>query len=177
MYKKFVQKFGRDGDSKKTEMFDAVCSECGNDCKVPFKPSGKRPVLCRECFLEDQEDSGYENKSRERKPSFDAVCDTCGNDCTVPFKPIKGRPLYCAKCIGKVDMGQASSGGKSSDFSPSQYETLNRKLDKILKLLDFVAEEAGEFEEESEDSFKEKPFYDKRPTRGQRKRAIRTGRA
>ncbi|MCA9370720.1 MAG: hypothetical protein KC680_02040, partial [Candidatus Peregrinibacteria bacterium] len=32
------------------EMHDAVCSECGADCQVPFKPSGDKPVLCRDCF-------------------------------------------------------------------------------------------------------------------------------
>ena len=26
------------------------CSDCGNDCKVPFKPIEGRPVYCRECF-------------------------------------------------------------------------------------------------------------------------------
>ena len=32
------------------QMFDAVCAECGKDCKVPFEPSNDRPVYCSECF-------------------------------------------------------------------------------------------------------------------------------
>ncbi|MEJ2673485.1 MAG: DNA-directed RNA polymerase [Deltaproteobacteria bacterium] len=28
----------------------ATCAECGKECEVPFKPSGTRPVYCRECF-------------------------------------------------------------------------------------------------------------------------------
>lgn len=32
------------------EMHKAVCAECGQECEVPFKPSGDRPVYCRECF-------------------------------------------------------------------------------------------------------------------------------
>lgn len=32
------------------QMYDAVCSDCGQPCQVPFKPSGDRPVYCRECF-------------------------------------------------------------------------------------------------------------------------------
>ncbi len=32
------------------EMFDAKCADCGNDCKLPFKPKDDRPVYCRECF-------------------------------------------------------------------------------------------------------------------------------
>jgi len=26
------------------------CSECGKDTTVPFKPTGRKPVLCRDCF-------------------------------------------------------------------------------------------------------------------------------
>lgn len=32
------------------EMHKAVCSECGQDCEVPFKPTEGKPVYCRECF-------------------------------------------------------------------------------------------------------------------------------
>lgn len=31
-------------------MFDAVCSECGKPCKVPFEPRGDRPIYCSDCF-------------------------------------------------------------------------------------------------------------------------------
>ena len=33
------------------EEHDAVCSECGKDCKVPFKPAEGKPVYCRDCFM------------------------------------------------------------------------------------------------------------------------------
>lgn len=32
------------------ELFDAVCSGCGSETKVPFRPSGEKPVYCRDCF-------------------------------------------------------------------------------------------------------------------------------
>jgi CxxC-x17-CxxC domain-containing protein len=32
------------------EMHKAVCADCGQECEVPFKPDGTRPVYCRECF-------------------------------------------------------------------------------------------------------------------------------
>ena len=31
-------------------MFKATCDDCGNGCEVPFRPTGERPVYCRECF-------------------------------------------------------------------------------------------------------------------------------
>ncbi|MEI8196761.1 MAG: CxxC-x17-CxxC domain-containing protein [Phycisphaerae bacterium] len=32
------------------QMFPAVCASCGQQTEVPFKPSGSRPVYCRDCF-------------------------------------------------------------------------------------------------------------------------------
>ncbi len=30
--------------------FLVTCEECGKETTVPFKPTGSKPVLCRECF-------------------------------------------------------------------------------------------------------------------------------
>lgn len=32
------------------EMHKAVCSECGQECEVPFKPTEGKPVFCKECY-------------------------------------------------------------------------------------------------------------------------------
>ncbi|MBW3012655.1 DNA-directed RNA polymerase [Candidatus Woesearchaeota archaeon] len=32
------------------EMHKAVCSECGQECEVPFKPTEGKPVYCKECY-------------------------------------------------------------------------------------------------------------------------------
>jgi CxxC-x17-CxxC domain-containing protein len=32
------------------QMYSVVCSNCGVETQVPFKPSGDRPVYCRDCF-------------------------------------------------------------------------------------------------------------------------------
>ena len=37
----------RRGDRKQ---YDAVCAQCGKQCKVPCEPKEDRPVLCSECF-------------------------------------------------------------------------------------------------------------------------------
>lgn len=41
---------GFGGRSERREMHKAVCSNCGKDCEVPFKPTGSKPVFCSECF-------------------------------------------------------------------------------------------------------------------------------
>jgi CxxC-x17-CxxC domain-containing protein len=32
------------------ELFEVVCSSCGQKTTVPFKPTADRPVYCRTCF-------------------------------------------------------------------------------------------------------------------------------
>lgn len=41
---------GRGGFGGPREMFKVICSECQKECEVPFKPSGDRPVYCKDCF-------------------------------------------------------------------------------------------------------------------------------
>ena len=42
---------GRGGfGDRPREMHKATCAECKKECEVPFKPSGDRPVYCRDCF-------------------------------------------------------------------------------------------------------------------------------
>jgi len=37
-------------DIFKRQMFKVVCSDCGKECEVPFKPTEGRPVYCRDCY-------------------------------------------------------------------------------------------------------------------------------
>lgn len=37
------------------EMHKTTCSECKKECEVPFKPNGKKPVYCKECFNKHRE--------------------------------------------------------------------------------------------------------------------------
>jgi CxxC-x17-CxxC domain-containing protein len=42
--------FKRRDFDRPQEMHKAICSNCGKECEVPFKPNGSKPVFCRECF-------------------------------------------------------------------------------------------------------------------------------
>ena len=33
----------------------AVCSQCGKETTVPFRPTQGRPILCRECFRDKRQ--------------------------------------------------------------------------------------------------------------------------
>jgi len=65
--------YRRDGRDDK-QMFRAVCSNCGKDCEVPFRPTGEKPVYCSDCFGRIRDRS--ERKSFDRpqyQSQFEAV--------------------------------------------------------------------------------------------------------
>lgn len=125
-------------------MFQAVCSECGKNCEVPFKPSGDKPVYCSVCFEQRGgasaqrpagRDFGRPGRSdfRDReKRMFTAICDKCGKQCEVPFRPTEGKPVFCDACFGKGNAGQEKRTGPSN---ADQLTAINTKLDSIMKAL------------------------------------------
>lgn len=36
--------------SRPVERHQATCAHCKKICEVPFRPNGKKPVFCRDCF-------------------------------------------------------------------------------------------------------------------------------
>lgn len=117
-------------------MHKAICSECGEKCEVPFKPTVDKPVLCSNCF----QIKANANKSSERnavpskfheKRMYLAICAECGNECEVPFRPTPGKPIYCRSCFRKGD----SAGSKKAEQFKEQFKTLHAKLDTIIRLL------------------------------------------
>ncbi len=103
--------FGGGRGGERSEMFSTVCSDCGKNCEVPFRPTGEKPVFCSDCFRNRGENNSRDSRGGDR--GFG------GRD----FKPRledknRGLPNYKA-----------------------QFESLNIKLDKILKLLTPVTEE------------------------------------
>lgn len=37
------------------EMFSATCASCGREAKVPFQPTGSKPVYCSDCFTSQRQ--------------------------------------------------------------------------------------------------------------------------
>ncbi|MFC1662886.1 CxxC-x17-CxxC domain-containing protein [Patescibacteria group bacterium] len=143
----------------KKEMFQATCSNCGQKCEVPFRPTGGKPVLCNNCFGQQkdkyQSRSDGRNQGRSGDRSFSrsgdrrmhtAVCDNCGQKAEVPFKPTGGKPIFCSDCFKKDDRqgdrrGGSRHSGRDRDSGGSnklseQMEALSNKLDKVISLLE-----------------------------------------
>lgn len=51
---------------KRMELFDAVCAKCKKNCKVPFRPTGDKPVYCRECFSGQEQVPGRNSNGKDR---------------------------------------------------------------------------------------------------------------
>ena len=92
---------------------------------------------------------------RGGKPAMNkATCDKCGNSCEVPFKPTGNRPVFCSDCFKKSGNANKSSNSrrpeernyandrnKNHEQFKEQFETLNSKLDRILKMLTTAPQE------------------------------------
>lgn len=54
-------------DDARPQLHKATCAGCGDQCEVPFKPNGSKPIFCRNCFKKD------DNAAPKRfdRPSFD----------------------------------------------------------------------------------------------------------
>ncbi len=130
---------GGGGGGGRPEMHQVVCSECGKDCEVPFKPTGDKPVYCNDCFRNKGNSGqrkfsggsgGNSGRFNSDKRMHQAVCNNCGKDCEVPFRPTGDKPVYCSECFNKGEKGKSpsQSGG-------GQLGVINAKLDQILKAL------------------------------------------
>jgi len=65
-----VQARGRqDNRYRDKVMHKAICADCKKECEVPFRPSGDRPVYCRECFSRRKAGNSFkasiDNKPKE----------------------------------------------------------------------------------------------------------------
>lgn len=95
---------------------------------------------------------------RDRRPPqmHDVTCDKCGRECQVPFRPTGDKPVLCSDCFRKNDSAgnfnsrERQSG--SSGISSQQFNELNDKLNKILKVLqDLELDIDDDSEEENSD--------------------------
>lgn len=39
-------------DQQGRQLYSVKCANCGKQTQVPFKPTGDRPVYCRDCYMQ-----------------------------------------------------------------------------------------------------------------------------
>ena len=97
---------GRGGD--RPDMHKAVCTDCGNNCEVPFRPTGEKPIFCSDCFKGKRDDNPRGSRDRSGRDS---------------------KPRFVSKT--------SNQGGANKDTTnyKAQFEMLNTKLNTIIKAL------------------------------------------
>ncbi len=128
--------FNRGGDERR-EMFKATCAECGKPCEVPFRPSGDRPVYCKDCFAamrpQDRDDRPDRGGRDFRSPSQNfPKRDLAPRQSSAGFAP---RPSY-------TPPQQGSGEDKRLDDIKIQLSAIISKLDKLLNLFSNTAHPA-----------------------------------
>jgi CxxC-x17-CxxC domain-containing protein len=103
---------GRGGgrDRGPVTMHQAICSECGKPCEVPFQPTSGKPVYCSECFGTRRDSEGGSG-GRFPQKSFD-----------------RHESPSRTSFSGNADRG-------SSDEVKKQLELLNTKMDQLIKIV------------------------------------------
>jgi CxxC-x17-CxxC domain-containing protein len=99
---------------------------------------------------------GGGGRGRGNRPQmYTTLCDECGIQCEVPFRPTGDKPVYCNDCFSR-GKGRRDSftndapKSQQSNISKEQFEILNTKLDKILKLVTPVFVVTKEMQEKAE---------------------------
>ncbi len=95
---------GRQNDQHKGRpMYPATCADCKKECAIPFKPSGDRPVYCKECFSRRRNGNANkvatDNKPKEM-PAVQPIVSVAAN---IPVSPAKEKkkPAAAKKVVAK----------------------------------------------------------------------------
>lgn len=98
---------GFGGERREVVMHDAVCDECHQNCQIPFRPSGDKPVYCKDCFM--KKGGGPSRPSRDNGPRRD---------------------------FGRPQSAPSFGGNRNDDGVKKQLEAMNVKLDSLIRSID-----------------------------------------
>lgn len=99
---------------ERKELFQATCSQCHKECEVPFRPNGKKPVFCKDCFVRPEGDAPRSFERRDAAPRFDRRDDR------------EPRPAFVAP---------KATPDPRIDALKRDVESLTLKVDTVIELL------------------------------------------
>lgn len=106
------------------EMFSATCANCGKQCEVPFRPTGSKPVLCRDCF---QHSKGSDSRRPEHR-TFDRH--------QLNYEDNQSRPNYQAQfdmLNAKIDRILELLTPQPTEVTPFESEINDETIDEIAE--------------------------------------------
>ena len=87
----------KDNDYRDRVLHKAICADCNKECEVPFRPSGDRPVYCKDCF-----------SKRKARDSFKGRDDN---------RPFESGPAH-VRGAGKAHGGERKTGARRTYKKP-----------------------------------------------------------
>jgi len=105
----------RSFDRGPVTMHKATCSECGEICEVPFRPTGDKPVYCNKCFAGKREGG-------ERAPRKD----------------------FGRRDFVKSDSYKRQDQSSGNEEIKRQLETISNKLDQLTRSLESLTKNKEE---------------------------------
>ncbi len=114
----------RFNDDRPKQMYQAICSECSKACEVPFRPTGERPVYCRDCFAREGRNAGADFRDHRPRNDFS-------------HKKHPG-----PKGVFRAPHVAAASSSQTGGFM-KEIEAINSKLDRLLGLLESQSKAAA----------------------------------
>jgi CxxC-x17-CxxC domain-containing protein len=103
-----VQDRGRHNDHQGRPMYRATCADCKKECELPFKPTGDRPVYCKECFSRRKTGDNFRGNSDHRPKDVIPVQSAINPAFNIPELPAKEK---------RRQTGEKRLGGKRKLFS------------------------------------------------------------
>ena len=107
--------YGRE-NSEDRPMFEAVCDECRTNCKVPFQPSGDKPVFCSNCFGDKKNAGGDSRNSApaqsQHKELFESLNNKLDKIITL-LSPVAAKEVIVEEVVEKVAEPKKAKAKKS----------------------------------------------------------------
>ena len=100
-------------DREETEdrrTYSVVCTLCGEDAEVPFRPKKDQEVFCAHCYkfkrtsVKKKRERSSPRKKHGTRVTFPIECALCGNEEVLDYVP-KGVPLsevLCSECVRRT---------------------------------------------------------------------------
>ncbi len=113
---------------------DAVCSSCGEQTKVPFKPDGTRPVYCKKCLSElkkKKKEDMAKNKANSSRPDFSSISPSAlaSSSSVEPVKP----PALSLSALSGTNLVNFSKNAHNHKESPKEEEKPKTAHEKELE--------------------------------------------
>jgi CxxC-x17-CxxC domain-containing protein len=125
--------------SRETTMHKAVCSDCSKDCEVPFRPTGEKPVLCKDCFGGSRDAGRSIDRGASRNDSYPAR-----KSFDTRFE--NREPFGAKKSAGDREMrplreykAPSPNGGAFGEDVKKTLSEMNSKLDRLVNTLEKLA--------------------------------------